>query len=253
MKNINKTRNSFSIKLIFFSLVTVLFLISCEQNSNKNESLNEKLINIYKLEIKTKLAEIEELIKINPPKYLESFHEIQGVQLKFDSIYRLIEENNLNIHFLLKEIYDQTKNHYKYNTANKIDAILNTNTTSIDSKELQTILLELNSTIISQIRDDVGRTDYKFNKIDIFVIPEERVIKVGETYKGHVVIGAVDSTALPTISYEDQSKQLKSGFRLIEIKGEKKGKFKSKGEINLFVTDDGIENKYPFEFEYEVK
>jgi hypothetical protein len=238
-------------KLFLFSLIAALFLCSCEQNSN--ESLNEKFINIYKMEIKMKLSEMKELTVINPVKYMESYSEIKEVQRKFDLIYSLVEKNDLNINSLLKEIYNQTKKHYKYNMAKKLDIILNTNTNAIKRKELEFILLELNSTIISQIHDDVDRTDYKFNKINVFVIPEKKVIKLGDTYKAYTVIGAIDTTAIPTITYENQSRQLESSSWIIQIKGEKRGKFISKGNLELTRSEDGIKKMFPFEFEFEVK
>jgi len=200
-----------------------------------------------------KLEDAKKSTEINPMKYMESYWRIKEVQRKFDSIYSLIEKNNLNINPLLKEIYDQTRQHYKYNTAKKIEILLNTNTTNIDSKELQTILLELNSTIISQIHFDVDITDYKFNKIGVYVLPKEKVIKLGDTYKAYALIGAADSTSLPSITYEDQSKQLKTTSRLIQIKGEKRGKFKSRGEMKLISNYDGTIHSYPFVFNYEVK
>lgn len=151
----SKTRNLFSFKHTSIIILAAFFLCSCEQNSNKNMSLNEKFIDIYKLDIKMKNNEMSELYEVNPMKYKEALCEIKGVQHKFDSIYNLVEGDNLNINPLLKEIYDQTKKHYQYNTAKKIELLLNTNTNVIDKIELQTMLLELNSTIISQIRYDL--------------------------------------------------------------------------------------------------
>jgi len=247
-----KTLNLFSFKLTSIIILTVLFLCSCEHNSNKNMSLNEKFIDIYKLDIKMKNNEMSELYEVNPMKYKEALFEIKGVQHKFDSIYNLVEEDNLNINPLLKEIYDQTKKYYQFNTAKKIELLLNTNTTVIDKVELQTMLLELNSTIISQIRCGLyKKSDYIFNKIKVIVIPEEREIKLGDTYKAFVVIAGVDTTALPLITYENQSNQIKSKYNTLQIKTEKKGKFKYKGVVNLMANEEKKENKYPFEFEFE--
>lgn len=253
MNNRKRTQKLSSMKLIYLTLLTILLLSSCEQNSNKKASLNEELIDIYKMEIKMKLEDAKRLTEINPIKFKESYYEAKEIQSKFDSIYSLIEKNDLNINPLLKVIYDQTKKHYTYNTAKKIEIVLNANTTNIDSKELQTILLDLNSIIISQIQSDVDILDFKFNKICVVVLPEERVIKLGDTYKAYALIGAVDSTAIPTFTYENQSKQIKSTYGSIQIKSEKRGKFKSKGEMKLISNHDGTIYRFPFKFNYEVK
>lgn len=253
MNNKNKTRKSFSLKLFLCCLTITVFFSSCEQNSNRYVSLNEKFIEIYKLDIKMKLADVKRSMEINPAKYRKSYYETKGIQSQFDSIYNLIEKDNFDFKPLLNQIFEQSKKHYRYKTAKKLECILNMNTTAIDKKELQSILLELNSTIITEIHYDVGFTDYRFNKISVFVIPEKRDIKLGETYKANVIIGGVDTTALPVITYEDQSKQLKSTYHIIQIKGEKRGKFESKGEMNLISNYDGFVHKFLFKFNYEVK
>jgi len=253
MNNRIKTRKLFSIKLSSIILLTTLFLSSCEQNSNKNERLNVKFIEIYKMDIKMKLADLQELTYMNPAKYKGPYYEIKKIQRKFDSIYSHVERNDLNINALLKEIYDQTKKNYRYDTANKLEIILNTNKTKLDKKELQSALLEINSTIISQLRDNIDYTDLKFNKIAVIVIPDEKVIKLGDTYKARVVIAGVDTTSPPSITYKDQSNQMKSIHGLLQIKGEKRGMYKSTGVVDLKANESRITKRFTFDFEFEVK
>jgi len=253
MSNKNKTRNQFYIKFSFFYLVSILFLSSCVYNPSKKESLNEKFIDIYKMEINMKLEDFKRATEINGAKYMRAYDEIKDIQSKFNSIYSRIENNNSNINSLLNTIYDQSISHCKYNTAKKIEVILNSNKNNVDIKELEATLLELNSIIISERYSDVDKSDYKFNKLSVYVLPKENVIKLNDTYQAYALISAVDTTNIPTFTYEDQSKQIISTHGLIEIKGTKKGKFKSRGEMKLKSDLDGITQNYVFEFNYEVK
>jgi len=253
MNNRNKIRNSFSVKFIFLSLVTALFFSSCEQNSNRNVSLNEKFLDIYKTDIKMKLADLKDLTANNEMKYKSSYSETLVIQSKFDSIFSLIEENNLNINPLLKEIYALTKKHYRYKTVKKIEIILKTNTTEIDKKELQTILLELNSTIITELHYDIDQTSLKVNRIRILVAPEEKEVKLGDTYKASIIIASVDSTNPPYITFRNQTIKMTEGVGNIQIKAEKKGINEAMGVVNLKSSEDGTRRIYPFKFEFNVK
>jgi hypothetical protein len=253
MNNRNKTRNLFYIKLILYSLVMALSLSSCEQTSNNNVSLNDKFIDIYKMDIKMKLADLKDLTANNEMKYKSSYIETLVIQSKFDSIYSLIEENNLNIYPLLKEISTLTKKNYRYKTAKKIEIILNTNITAIDKKELQSILLELNSSIITQLRYDIDLTNLKVNRISILVAPEEKEVKLGEIYKARIIIAAVDSTNPPYIAYRNQTIKMTDGVGHLQIKAEKKGINESMGIVNLKSTEDGIKRQFLFKFEFNVK
>lgn len=253
MSNKNKSPYSFSIKLFFISLVTTLLLSSCEQTSNKNVSLHEKFIDVYKMDIKIKLADFSELSINNALKYKSSYTEALVIQSKFDSIYNLIEENNLNINTLLKEISAITKKNYRYKTGKEIEILLNTNTTAIDKKELQAILLDLNSAIVSQLLNDIDMTALKVNKISALVVPEKQEVKLGDIYKAKIIIAAVDSTNPPYITFNNQTIIMSDGVGHIQVKAAKKGINESMGCVSLKSEEDGIKRQYLFKFEFNVK
>jgi hypothetical protein len=251
MNNRNKPQNLSFLKICSFFFLTICLLTSCEQKSN-NASLNEKFIDIYKIEINTKLEELNYVTNINPAKYKKGNSEIIEIQSRFNSIYNLIEKENHNIKPLLTEINNLIEKYCKLSSLKKIEIILNTNIDLIDNNELQILVLELNSSIISQLRYDIDRNDYKINKIFACVVPEKREIKLGETYKAVVMLVGVDSTSLPEITYENKSKKIKVKNSIIEIKGEKRGRFETKGEMRL-KSESGVIHFYPFKFEIEVK
>jgi len=253
MSDIQKHRKFFVHTLTHIFFLAVLFLSSCGQNPNKNKNFYKGFIDIYKTEINTELCDMKKLIELNPYKYKESYNEIKDIQCKFDTIYSRIERNDLNIIPSLKEIENLTKEHQNYKIEKKIEIILNMNIGELSRNELLAILNELNCSIISQIRFDIDKTDYKFNSIRVLVVPEKKVIKVGDTYKASVVIVAIDSTRLPKVTFVYESKNLQLSNGIIQIKGEKKGKFKSKGNVELIKSNDGIKRCFPFEFEFEVQ
>ena len=249
----NKTRYPFSLKLIIYSIVIALFFNSCEQNPKGNLSLNERFIEIYRMDIKTNLADLKELSTKNKKRYEIPYNETLMVQNKFDSIYNFIEQNNYDFKSLLNQISEQTVGHCRLSTSKKIDCLLNINTTTIDKNELLKTLLELNSSIITDFRNKISSNDYKFNRICVFVIPEKREIKQGETFRAYVVIGGIDTTALPKITFNNQTIQMNNVNELIQIKGIKKGLNQSIGTVNMESQDDGIIRSYKFGVEFNVK
>ena len=205
------------------------------------------------MDIKMKLADLKDLTDNNRIKYKNSYIETLVIQSKFDSIYSFIEENNLNIKPLLKEISVFTKKHYRYKTAKKLKIMLNTNISLLDKKELQTILLELNSTIITELHYDIDLTNLKANRIHILVAPDGKEVKLGDTYKVRIIFAAVDSTNPPYITFKNQTIKMTDGVGYLQVKAEKKGINESMGIVNLMSTEDGTKRQFPFKFEFNAK
>lgn len=252
INQINKQRVNLK-KVASLIVITTILFSSCIKNDSNKISQLEKYIDICKSEITLKTVDFEAAFRINPIKYGKPFMDSRELQKNFDEIYNSLDNNNLEVKDKLKTIKEQSNSYCEYLTREKIDFLLSSDLQSIERNNLKLLLLELNSVMISEFHKRVTESDLNFNVISAYILPKEKVIKCGETYVAKVIIGALDSTLLPKINFEDQSKNIKSTHNLIEIKGEKRGKFKSRGDVELVDSKTGITRRLVFEFEYEVK
>lgn len=254
MTTLTKNKISDILKVVVsLVILTIVLLVSCTQNDSKKISSLEKYIDICRSEIMIKTKNFESAYKRNPQKYGEQLMESLEIQKEFDSIYNSIDNDNFEFKNRLKIIIEHSQKYINQTTIKKIDFITNSGIPSLGKLELKLLLLEINSNIISELYNSVESADFKFNRITACVLPKERMIRLGDTYKATVVIAAVDTTKLPIIHYEDQSKNIKSSYGLIEIKCNKRGKFKSRGNVELVSSDNGFTRKFGFWFEYEVR
>ncbi|MHB9142882.1 MAG: hypothetical protein ACYC25_13485 [Paludibacter sp.] len=200
-----------------------------------------------------KLANIKDLSDRNELKYKNSYTELLTIQSEFDSIYNLIGENNLNIKHLLKTISSLTAKNYRYKTANELEILSKIDTRDIGKNELQAVILELNSTILTDLSYNLDANELRVNRIDIIVVPEKKDIKIGDSYDAKIIIAAVDTTDSPYIKYNNEIIKMTGGVGYLQIKTEKKGKNKSTGLVYLPSTIQKNILAFPFNIEFEVK
>lgn len=250
---IKQNKKISNMKLLLHILLIVLFLSSCSQNSNKEMSLNEKFIDINKMDINMKLDYIRGLAEKNELKYRKSYSEILTIQVKFDSIYNLIEKNNHNINHLLKSIANYTAKNYRYKTANGLDLLSKIDTKEFKKNEILAVVLELNSAILTDYTYNLVANDLSVNYISIVVIPKKKVLNINETYEAKIVIAAVDTTVSHFIKFNNETIKMTNGTGYLKMKAEKKGKNKLKGLVNLPKTNEDIIYAFPFNIEFDVK
>ena len=248
-----KTKVSNFQKVYLTIVLTSLLFCSCVQKKSNKQNPLEKYIDMYSPEIKSKMKDFEDATKINPLKYNESYNKIQKLQKEFDEIYTSIDNNNVNFSDRLKEISKESLKYVEYRTIKKINFILESDLSSYEKSELKLILLEINSDLVTEFHNSSTKSDLKYNCFEVVVVPFEKVVKLGETYKARVLFCTVDTTLLPRINYNGETKIFKNTYGQIEIKADKRGKFKSSGSIELVRDASGFKCKYPFIFEYEVQ
>ncbi len=252
MKNRSKTQKIITVKRICNLLLTiVLFLFSsCNSVPNKETSLTFKLIDIYKTDIDNKLANLKELSLINELKYKNAYSEILKIQNEFNTIYKLIEENKLEIKSELYRITKLTEKNYRYRIAKELEVLSNSDTKKFEKNELLSRILDLNSTVLTELHYNLDATDLRVNRVNIVVIPEKTNLKAGEVLNAQIVIAAIDTTNVPYIKFDNKTIKISDGVGKIQINSTKKGKNKLNGLV--YIPNNEYILVYPFNLNFEV-
>ena len=118
--------------------------------------------------------------------------------------------------------------------------------------KLQSDIRNGESDIINYLLSQVGKTDFKFNKIDAVVISKSDYIFKGQEYQAQVFLAAYDSTKLPSVQLENGTElPVKDGKGVYTAVGSSVGNRTWAGTI---VLDGGNGNiiRREFKKEYQV-
>jgi len=119
--------------------------------------------------------------------------------------------------------------------------------------KLKSEILIAENEIFSFLNSQISTSDFKFNKREVFVVPNSQNITVGQQYKAEMFLCVFDTTANPTYEIDGITYRTESGvglykYQITEIPGicSKNGIFSIKSPYT------GEIQKIPFKIEYEV-
>lgn len=115
----------------------------------------------------------------------------------------------------------------------------------------QSDILNIESDIVQYLYGSIDAESFKFNKLEALVIPESRYILKGESFKAHIMLAAVDTTAQPEIIANGRKVAYKGDFGFYTEPATTVGVQRVKGVIN-YITPSGVTLPRTFEIEYEV-
>jgi hypothetical protein len=103
------------------------------------------------------------------------------------------------------------------------------------------------------INASIDMIDYKFNKMRAIVVPENNIIRIGETYKADIYMVACDSTRNPSVKFMNESIPVEFGVGKLAIIGKSKGIKSFSGELEWLKEDINLTVREPFQVKFEVK
>ncbi len=107
------------------------------------------------------------------------------------------------------------------------------------------------SDMIAYLYNKIDQASYKFTKVEPLVIPEDKSVVKGGTYRAKILMAAYDETALPTITVNGKNLVVEGGYGILEIPATAVGDKQWKGKI-VMQQPDGTPKEYSIGSEYVV-
>jgi len=105
--------------------------------------------------------------------------------------------------------------------------------------------------MIAYLFNKIDQSSYKFTKVEPLVIPEDRSVIKGGTYRARILMAAFDETALPEINVNGQDLTVENGIGLLELPASATGDKKWSGKIEM-KDPSGVTKSYDINGEYVV-
>jgi gliding motility-associated protein GldM len=105
--------------------------------------------------------------------------------------------------------------------------------------------------MISRLYTKIDQSSYKFTTVKPLVIPEDRSIVKGGTYRAKILMAAYDETALPEITVNGESLVVEGGYGVLELPASRTGEKSWSGTIEM-LKPDGSKLVKPIKGEYIV-
>ena len=236
-------------KLLIYLLVGAFLFNSCIFQSD--ESLIDKYSSIYQNDIHLMINKANELQILNEQKFNQFHRLVSETQRKFDTAYIKINEGPTDLESFYNELLALVDSNKIIQ--NRIAALTETDWNKLNKKERNAYLLELNSTVLRELYNNVHLNELRINKVNVIVIPEKRTIALGETYNAKLLVVAIDTLTNPFIKVGDQIINTNNGIGNIQIKSGKRGKNEFTGTLDLVNYGDGFLRTFPFKVEFNVE
>ncbi|TLX78358.1 hypothetical protein E9993_01380 [Labilibacter sediminis] len=249
---------------IIIPITFLLTLLSCNNNSKLITQLKNQAYYLDK-EFEFLSYKFSQKNTFNRDKWGENYNKIasnaklvvyieeqlKGTNLLNKSIYENID--SFFVYSLKGEIEEElsklNKLQYEYwKTEYRVDQVLSKTDVELILIKIKTI----RNGLCKEYYDLVERLDYKFPCIRTVVDAESNQMKVGDTYKAAISIGAYDPFTKPICKIGGKNIEMNDGIWYVEIPCKKKGTFKWQGFIKMPNPKDYL-NTYPIELEYSVK
>ncbi len=107
------------------------------------------------------------------------------------------------------------------------------------------------SDMVAYLYNKIDQASYKFTKVEPLVIPEDKSVVKGGTYRAKILMAAYDETALPTITVNGKELLVEGGYGILELPATSVGDKKWTGHI-LMKQPDGTPKKYEIGSDYVV-
>lgn len=119
--------------------------------------------------------------------------------------------------------------------------------------KMQNDIRNVESDMLSYMLNQIGKTDFRFNKIEAIVNAPVSYVRVGEEYRAEVFIAASDSTKAPKIILDNGTElNVENGKGIYNGSTGSPGTFTWGGTIELEQPGSGEIKKFPFKNEYQV-
>lgn len=119
--------------------------------------------------------------------------------------------------------------------------------------KMQNDVRNVESDMLSYMLKQIGKSDFRFNKVEAVVDAPVSYVRVGEEFTAEVFIAAADTTKEPIIVLNNGRKlEIKDGKGIYNGASGSPGTFTWGGEILLEDPATGDTLRYPFESEYQV-
>ncbi len=105
--------------------------------------------------------------------------------------------------------------------------------------------------MIAYLFNEIDQASYKFTKVEPLIIPDDRSVVKGGTYKARILMAAYDETALPEISVNGNELTVESGIGRLELPANSVGDQSWSGKI-VMMTPEGKRRTYEIKDEYKV-
>jgi gliding motility-associated protein GldM len=118
--------------------------------------------------------------------------------------------------------------------------------------KMQADVRNTESSVLSYLLSQIGKTDMKFNAIKAVVNAKSSYVQVGQPYKAEIFIAAYDSTQNPDILVGGSPIPVNNGVGVYTGNTSSPGTRSFGGVIKLKNKSTGEIKEYPFKSEYEV-
>ncbi len=118
--------------------------------------------------------------------------------------------------------------------------------------KMQADVRNTESSVLSYLLSQIGKTDMKFNAIKAVVNAKSSYVLVGQPYKAEIFIAAYDSTQNPDILVNGSAIPVNQGVGVFTGNTSSVGQRSFGGVIKLKNKSTGEIKEYPFKSEYEV-
>jgi hypothetical protein len=202
-------------------------------NPGKWYEIYKKIVIISEL-----TSEIEVLL--NEDSKLESI-----IYQKIDDFFKSISDEEIEVYFqkLNQLEIDYWKSEFKEGQL----------LTDIEVELLLIKIKVIRNTLTKEYIENVNRLYYKFPIISPIVNAESNRLKLGESYKVEVSVGAFDPTIVPLCEIEGIKAKAYDGKFFFEIPCNKKGTFNWNGTLKMPGPQGHNFYVYPIEGQYSVK
>ncbi len=105
--------------------------------------------------------------------------------------------------------------------------------------------------MVAYLYNEIDQASYKFTTVEPLIIPEDKSVVKGTTYRAKILMAAYDETALPKIIVNGTPLEIEKGYGILELPANTTGEKKWSGTIEM-LKPDGEPKTYKITSDYTV-